>query len=99
MPPEASSVKGGRSGPMVPRPTKKRTGIERDVSIGLGKVTLQGALCVPEDAAGIAIFAHGSGSSRLSPRNRYVASDLQSHGVGTLLFDLLASEEEAFDER
>jgi putative phosphoribosyl transferase len=84
---------------MVPRPAKKRTGIEREVSIGLGKVTLQGTLCVPNDAAGISIFAHGSGSSRMSPRNRYVASELQSRGVGTLLFDLLASEEEAFDER
>lgn len=84
---------------MVPRPTKERTGIERDVSIGLGKVTLQGTLRVPKDAAGIAIFAHGSGSSRLSPRNRYVASELQSRGVGTLLFDLLGAEEEAFDER
>jgi putative phosphoribosyl transferase len=78
---------------------KKRTGIEREVSIGLSKLTLQGALCVPKDAQGIAIFAHGSGSSRFSPRNQYVAAALQSHDVGTLLFDLLSAEEEAFDER
>jgi putative phosphoribosyl transferase len=84
---------------MVVHTARKRTGAEREVSIGLSKVTLKGALCVPRDAEGIAIFAHGSGSSRLSPRNRYVAAEIQSHGVGTLLFDLLSSEEEAFDER
>jgi pimeloyl-ACP methyl ester carboxylesterase len=84
---------------MAVHTAKRRTGAEREVSIGLSKVTLEGALCVPNDACGIAIFAHGSGSSRLSPRNRYVAGELQSHGVGTLLFDLLSSEEEAFDER
>jgi putative phosphoribosyl transferase len=78
---------------------KKRSGAPREVSIGLSKVALRGTLCVPLDAGGIAIFAHGSGSSRLSPRNRYVAGELQSHGVGTLLFDLLSAEEEAFDER
>lgn len=84
---------------MVVHSTKKRTGTEREVSIALSKVTLRGTLCVPHDAEGVAIFAHGSGSSRLSPRNRYVAGELQSHGVGTLLFDLLSPEEEAFDER
>jgi putative phosphoribosyl transferase len=84
---------------MVLHHTKKRTGIEREVSIGLSKVTLPGTLCARKDSEGIAIFAHGSGSSRLSPRNQYVAAELQSHGIGTLLFDLLTSEEEAFDER
>ncbi len=84
---------------MAVHSTKKRTGTEREVSIALSKVTLRGMLCVPHDAEGVAIFAHGSGSSRLSPRNRYVAGELQSHGVGTLLFDLLSPEEEAFDER
>jgi putative phosphoribosyl transferase len=84
---------------MVVYSTKRRTAAEREVCIGLSKVTLRGALCVPRDAEGIAIFAHGSGSSRLSPRNRYVAAVLQTQGVGTLLFDLLSSEEEAFDER
>ncbi|MBZ5661568.1 MAG: dienelactone hydrolase family protein [Acidobacteriia bacterium] len=78
---------------------KRRTGKEREVSIALSKVMLPGTLCVPKEAPGIAIFAHGSGSSRLSPRNQYVAAELQSQGVGTLLFDLLTSEEEAFDER
>jgi len=84
---------------MAVHSTKRRTGAEREVSIGLSKVALPGALCVPKDAHGVAIFAHGSGSSRLSPRNRYVAAELQSRGVATLLFDLLTSEEEEFDER
>lgn len=84
---------------MVVHSTKKRTGTEREVSIALSKLTLRGTLCVPYDAEGVTIFAHGSGSSRLSPRNRYIAGELQSHGVGTLLFDLLSPEEEAFDER
>lgn len=84
---------------MIPSRMKEQNGIERDVSIELGKVTLQGTLGLPETARGIVLFAHGSGSSRLSPRNRYVAGELQSHGMATLLFDLLTPEEEAVDER
>jgi putative phosphoribosyl transferase len=49
---------------------------------------------VPDNAAGIVVFAHGSGSSRHSPRNRYVARVLNEAGLGTLLFDLLTPEEE-----
>ena len=49
-------------------------------------------------ATGIVLFAHGSGSSRRSPRNRYVAEVLQSQGIATLLFDLLTREEESVDE-
>jgi putative phosphoribosyl transferase len=49
---------------------------------------------MPQNAPGIVVFAHGSGSSRHSPRNRYVASVLTEAGLGTLLFDLLTSEEE-----
>jgi putative phosphoribosyl transferase len=78
---------------------KERNGIKRDVSIELGKVTLQGTLGLPETAKGIVLFAHGSGSSRHSSRNRYVAGELQSHGMATLLFDLLTPEEEAVDQR
>jgi len=63
----------------------------------VGKVILQGTLGYPEIAKGIVLFAHGSGSSRYSPRNRYVAGELQSHEIATLLFDLLTPEEEAVD--
>jgi putative phosphoribosyl transferase len=58
------------------------------------EVRLAGHLTVPENAAGIVVFAHGSGSSRHSPRNRYVARVLTEAGLGTLLFDLLTVEEE-----
>lgn len=59
-----------------------------------GDVELEGSLVVPEQAPGIVVFAHGSGSSRHSPRNNAVASDLRETGVGTLLFDLLTEEED-----
>ncbi len=64
------------------------------VSIPDGQVKLGGELHVPENANGIVLFAHGSGSSRFSPRNTYVAKVLQQHGMGTLLFDLLTEEED-----
>ncbi len=60
---------------------------------------LEGDLVVPPAATGIVIFAHGSGSSRLSPRNRFVAEELQQGGFATLLFDLLTPREEALDSR
>lgn len=60
---------------------------------------LNGDLTVPDGASGVVLFAHGSGSSRYSPRNRFVASTIQATGIGTLLFDLLTSEEEAEDVR
>ena len=59
-----------------------------------GKVQLAGYLTVPEGAPGIVVFVHGSGSSRHSPRNRYVARVLNEAGLGTLLFDLLTPDEE-----
>ncbi|HSL70056.1 MAG TPA: dienelactone hydrolase family protein [Longimicrobiales bacterium] len=68
------------------------------VQIRAGTVMLQGDLTLPKDAIGIVAFAHGSGSSRLSPRNRYVAGLLQDARLGTLLFDLLTTEEERVDE-
>ena len=58
---------------------------------------LHGDLVVPERAIGVVLFAHGSGSSRLSPRNRYVASVLQQGGLATLLLDLLTGAEEQVD--
>jgi putative phosphoribosyl transferase len=64
-----------------------------------GKVTLRGQIDVPEGATGIVLFAHGSGSSRLSPRNQLVARILRSAGLATLLFDLLSEEEEQLDMR
>jgi len=64
------------------------------VKIKLDDVTLNGELVRPTTGSGIVLFAHGSGSSRMSPRNRYVASVLQQHGMGTLLFDLLTPEED-----
>jgi dienelactone hydrolase len=57
-------------------------------------VVLEGTLSVPETISGVVLFAHGSGSSRFSPRNRYVASVLQRAGLATLLMDLLTPEEE-----
>jgi putative phosphoribosyl transferase len=65
-----------------------------DVAPVAGDVQLAGYLAVPENAPGIVVFAHGSGSSRHSPRNRYVARVLNEAGLGTLLFDLLTPEEE-----
>jgi len=61
------------------------------------EATLQGEFWLPTDAPGIVLFAHGSGSSRLSPRNRYVAGEIVDGGLGTLLFDLLTVEEERRD--
>jgi len=83
---------------MIPGRKAKHDGIESEVTVEADKVTLGGTLALPDKAAGIVLFAHGSGSSRHSPRNRYVAQVLQSKGVGTLLFDLLTSEEESIDQ-
>lgn len=83
---------------MIPGRKSKHDGIESEVSIEAGKVTLEGTLGFPEKASGIVLFAHGSGSSRHSPRNRYVAQVLQSKGIATLLFDLLTSKEESIDQ-
>jgi putative phosphoribosyl transferase len=68
------------------------------VRIPVGQVTLDGDLMVPANARGIVLFAHGSGSSRHSPRNRYVAEELRRGGIGTLLMDLLTRQEEALDD-
>jgi pimeloyl-ACP methyl ester carboxylesterase len=68
------------------------------VQIPLDGVKLEGELTIPPKAEGVVLFAHGSGSSRHSPRNQFVAREIQHAGVGTLLFDLLTREEEAVDE-
>lgn len=70
-----------------------------DVLIQASGVELEGILNVPESAVGLVIFAHGSGSSRFSRRNRMVADYFNEQGLGTLLFDLLTPEESAVDER
>jgi putative phosphoribosyl transferase len=72
---------------------------ERPVRLPVGGVTLDGDLAVPAGARGVVLFAHGSGSSRLSPRNRRVAADLQRAGYATLLMDLLTPQEEQVDRR
>ena len=74
-------------------------GEERIVKVEAGPVTLEGNLSVPPDAVGVVLFAHGSGSSRHSPRNRYVAGVLQEAGLATLLVDLLTPQEEQVDMR
>jgi len=74
------------------------TAIERrEVSIGTPDATLAGEVWLPRGASGIVLFAHGSGSSRLSPRNRHVAGEIVAGGIGTLLFDLLTVAEERRD--
>jgi dienelactone hydrolase len=79
---------------MEPEQTK-----ERQVVVTAGQVRLDGTLTIPMDASGIVLFAHGSGSSRHSPRNRYVAGVLNRAGLATLLIDLLTADEEAIDLR
>jgi putative phosphoribosyl transferase len=72
---------------------------EREVRIPAGAATLKGNLGIPKDARGVVLFAHGSGSGRHSPRNRYVAEVLREAGLATLLVDLLTPEEEEVDLR
>jgi putative phosphoribosyl transferase len=72
---------------------------ERTVSVSAGPVELEGSLGVPSDAGGVVLFAHGSGSGRHSPRNRYVARVLREAGLATLLIDLLTPDEEEADLR
>ncbi len=71
---------------------------EQLVKIPVGKIILEGNLNVPKNAKGIVVFAHGSGSSRFSPRNKYVAQVLNKANIATLLIDLLTQEEEKVDD-
>jgi len=70
-----------------------------DVQIQARRAVLSGNLTIPENAVALVLFAHGSGSSRHSPRNQFVARTLNDAGLATLLFDLLTQEEEAIDMR
>src|SRR6202171_6763296 len=72
---------------------------KRLVRVPVGRIALEGNLSLPEQASGVVLFAHGSGSSRHSPRNRHVASILNQSKLATLLVDLLAPEEEEIDVR
>jgi dienelactone hydrolase len=72
---------------------------EQIVQLTLGSAALEGTLAIPAGATGIVLFAHGSGSSRHSSRNRYVAQVLREGGLGTLLIDLLTAAEEREDDR
>lgn len=68
-----------------------------EVLISANEVQLAGTLVIPPDAVGVVLFAHGSGSSRFSPRNHDVAATMHEHHLGTLLFDLLTESEERID--
>jgi dienelactone hydrolase len=78
---------------------KRTNEVERLVRVTAGPVTVEGNLDIPAGACGIVLFAHGSGSSRFSLRNRAVAQTLREAGLATLLIDLLTSDEEAIDMR
>lgn len=69
-----------------------------EVRVSAGPATLEGNLTIPDGAIGLVLFVHGSGSSRHSLRNRFVAHTLNEAGLATLLFDLLTPEEEAIDQ-
>jgi pimeloyl-ACP methyl ester carboxylesterase len=72
---------------------------EQPIQIPVGSMSLSGDLNIPDGAQGVVLFAHGSGSGRHSPRNRYVAKVLQEAGLSTLLFDLLTEDEELIDDQ
>lgn len=78
-------------------PTHREDQLERTITLEARDVTLEGTLGGPRDADGVVLFAHGSGSSRFSPRNRFVAQVLRDAGLGTLLLDLLSPAEEKID--
>ena len=77
--------------------SEQQTFDTQQVLISADNVTLEGELVIPQSPKGVVLFAHGSGSSRHSSRNRFVAQRLQKAGLATLLFDLLTREEEEVD--
>jgi putative phosphoribosyl transferase len=77
--------------------TNRHTAYAEGIGIRAGSVVLEGNLAIPTGARGVVLFAHGSGSSRFSPRNRAVAARLNDSGMATLLVDLLTAEEEKID--
>jgi dienelactone hydrolase len=84
---------------MMNQGAQPATAKAHDVQIRSGAVVLHGDLSIPAGAQGVVLFAHGSGSSRHSPRNQFVARTIREAGVGTLLFDLLTRQEEEVDSR
>jgi putative phosphoribosyl transferase len=82
---------------VVAKKRTKQEPREAAVKISAGDVKLDGALHVPVNATGLVLFAHGSGSSRHSARNKIVATSFQASGLATLLFDLLSADEESID--
>lgn len=90
---DTAGADGEEEEPAAPR------GEELPVEIEIDDARLAGTLTIPAGASGLVLFAHGSGSSRHSPRNRFVAEVLQNAGIATLLFDLLTAKEEAVDDR
>jgi putative phosphoribosyl transferase len=74
------------------------TSMESALRIPVGDVEVEGNMFLPQEAKALVIFVHGSGSSRFSPRNQYVAKEFNKAGMGTLLFDLLTPGEEEEDE-
>lgn len=76
---------------------EEKMSFAQEVTIKIEKVQLEGSLHIPSEAKGLVLFAHGSGSSRKSPRNKLVAKFLQDSNIATLLFDLLTPQEEELD--
>ena len=72
--------------------------VDHSVQIPIGETTLEGNLIIPDGALGIVLFAHGSGSSRHSPRNQWVARQMHTANLGTLLIDLLTPDEDKVDQ-
>jgi predicted phosphoribosyltransferase/dienelactone hydrolase len=89
-----SSSRRGGDEPSGGSAEDPKPGGDREVEVWAGEVRLRGRLTVPPGARGLVVFAHGSGSSRHSPRNQFVADGLRRAGLGTLLFDLLTEDEE-----
>ena len=96
--PPTGSDSGGDAGSGAPVDTGSGTGFDAEVEVGIGGFSLPGHLTIPPDAVGVVVFAHGSGSSRHSQRNQFVADQLRAAGLGTLTFDLL-TDAEAADRR
>jgi putative phosphoribosyl transferase len=95
VPAEGSELGRAQGDETVRHIAPENPAVDEDVDIPIAGTALQGRVTLPAGATGIVLFAHGSGSSRHSPRNRYVATVLQEGGLGTLLFDLLTTAEEA----
>jgi len=91
-------LRGGPTDEIGGYSTENRSRQTLNLQIPADGVILQGDLNIPDPLRGIVLFAHGSGSSRHSPRNQYVARVLQGAGIATLLFDLLTGDEESLDQ-